>query len=95
MLIRPARVSFVLWGFAVLPFVICYELQRKGHVTVQIFNLIGEAVMTLVDEEKDAGFHSVVWRGTDARNREVVSGVYFYQLRTRDFVQVKKMILLQ
>jgi hypothetical protein len=63
---------------------------RDGLVTLKIFDVLGKEVATLVNEVKSAGNYSVKF---DASN--LSSGIYFYQLKTKDFVGTKKMILLR
>ncbi len=68
---------------------ISYQLAKSAHVTLKIFNALGQEVQTLVDEEKVAGDHQVEW------NASGPSGVYFYVLRAGDVSTTKKMILLR
>ncbi len=49
----------------------------------------------LISEEKDAGSYSVTWDGTDKFGNKVSTATYFYQLKTDNFSQAKKMILLK
>jgi len=65
------------------------------HVTLQVFNLLGQLVKTLVDEQLPAGQHSVVWDGTDKYGDHAASGIYLYRLRVGDDSQAKKMMLLK
>lgn len=67
-----------------------YALPDAGPVKIEIYDLLGRMVETLVDEEKQAGRHQVVW---DASGYS--SGVYFYRIETGDFTDTKKMILLR
>jgi flagellar hook assembly protein FlgD len=65
-------------------------------VTLRVFNLRGEEVVTLMsDEEQKAGYHVAVWDGRDQRNLTVASGVYLYQLRTSRYSMVRKMLLVK
>jgi flagellar hook assembly protein FlgD len=48
-----------------------------------------------VDEPQSAGNYEVIWDGKDENGKEVASGIYFYQLKTKDFTATKKMILLR
>ncbi len=52
------------------------------RTTLKIYNILGQLVRTLVDEEKLPGRYEVVWDGKDDRGKEVTSGVYFYRLET-------------
>jgi flagellar hook assembly protein FlgD len=57
--------------------------------------LKGQKVKTLIAESLPAGYHSVIWNGTDERNKPVASGIYFYKLKTKDYSKVRKMLLLK
>ncbi|MDZ7343551.1 MAG: T9SS type A sorting domain-containing protein, partial [candidate division KSB1 bacterium] len=72
-----------------------YEVARSGNVTIEIFNLLGQKVKTLVDKMQPAGAYTIQWGGTDERGILVPSGVYFYRMESADFVKVRKMLLLQ
>ncbi len=67
-----------------------YGIPVKGNVSLKIFNLLGKEIATLVNEEKNAGTHSVKF---DAAN--LPSGIYFSQLRVGNFTETRKMILLK
>jgi hypothetical protein len=65
------------------------------HTTLKIYNIKGQLVKTLVDEEKLPGDYNVIWDGKDNSGREVSSGIYFYQLKTKDYTDIKKMVLVR
>ena len=66
------------------------------HVSLKVYDVLGRVIATLVNEEKEAGTHQVVFNTQPTTNNpHLTSGVYFYQLRKGDFVQTKKMILLR
>ncbi len=67
-----------------------YELPRRSRVMLRIFNLLGQVVATLVDEEKTAGRYEWFW---DARN--LASGLYFYRLQAGEFAETKKLVLVK
>jgi len=75
--------------------VIAYQLPQTADVTVEVYNIAGKLVRTLVDEEQDAGFRSVVWDGTNDEGMGVASGVYMYRLQAGDEVAQKRMVLLK
>jgi flagellar hook assembly protein FlgD len=64
-------------------------------VKLQIINILGQEVCILVDEERPAGLNEATWKGKDKHDRLATSGVYFYKLETKDFVQMNKMILVR
>ena len=66
-----------------------YELPKAARVTIKIFNTLGQEIVELVNERKDAGYHQVTW------NANVPSGIYFYRLQAGVFVETKKAILLK
>ena len=72
-----------------------YSLAESGAVRLQIFNIRGQLVKSIVDEFQDAGFYAVEWHGTDIRGLEVASGIYFYRLETSAGRDVRRMVLLK
>jgi hypothetical protein len=72
-----------------------FVLSRSGQVKIEIFNILGEKVKTLMDQHLKAGRQLVEWDGKDESGEEVASGVYFYRLQTKDFAETKKMVLMK
>ena len=62
---------------------------------LEIYNVMGQLVNQLVNEEQAAGRYRVVWDGSDAIGRQVASGVYFYRINTTQFNAVRKLMLLK
>ncbi len=75
--------------------IIRYDLPRKAHVVLKIFNLLGQEVTTLVDETKEAGRYQIEWNGSDHYGQAVASGVYVYGMKAGDLVEHRKMVLLR
>jgi hypothetical protein len=71
------------------------SLPQAGHVTLDIYNLLGQRVITLYDGSAPAGYLELRWNGRDQAGRPVGSGVYFYRMVAGDFQQVRKMVLLK
>jgi len=67
-----------------------YELPHASRVSLKIYNTLGQEVATLVNETKAAGVYTVQF---DAGN--LASGVYFYRLQARNFVETKKLVVLR
>ena len=67
--------------------------RRKELVEASdfLFSVRGATVRTLVSGAMPAGFHAVVWDGTDDRGGVAASGIYFYQIQAGDFVKTRKM----
>jgi hypothetical protein len=101
-----AMISLKLGGYSTLPKVfalsqnypnpfnpsttIKFDLPKDSRVSLKLFNIIGQEVITLVNEEQKAGYKSVEWNASN-----VASGVYFYRIHAGDFVESKKLILLK
>jgi len=68
------------------------DISRNMHdsAVLLVYDVLGNEVATLVNEEKPAGVYKVEWNATG-----LPSGVYFYQLNTNEFVETKKMIILK
>jgi len=75
--------------------IISYSMAKEGFVELDVFNIKGQKVKTLVNGLVSAGMKEVVWNGTDQNNQPVSSGVYFYKLNTESVTSVKRMILLK
>ena len=67
-----------------------YELPKNTDVKIEVFDILGRLVVTLVDERKSAGFHSIPFNAGN-----LSSGTYFYRIKTGDFVRVKSMMLIK
>lgn len=74
---------------------ISYSLGKASHVQLTVFNVLGQKVVTLVDEHQPAGLHEVTWDGTDAHGHGVAGGIYFYRIATDDFRTTRKMLYLK
>ncbi|MFQ5641294.1 MAG: T9SS type A sorting domain-containing protein [bacterium] len=72
-----------------------YRLPKSTQVMLRIYNIRGQQVRILVDEEKPAGMFKANWSGKDAFGRRVASGIYVYQIRAGEFVSSKKLILMR
>jgi hypothetical protein len=72
-----------------------YVLKRRGHVTLHIYNILGERVKTLLDQDQPIGFYQISWDGKDDKGKSVSSGLYFYRLEINGFSQAKRMLLLK
>jgi len=72
-----------------------FALPRSGYATLEIFNVVGQRIRVLVEGELSAGPHSVVWDGRESSGRVVGSGIYFYRLKSQNFSDIKRMVLLK
>ncbi|MBI9031751.1 T9SS type A sorting domain-containing protein [bacterium] len=74
---------------------ISFITKEAGDVFLDIYNIKGQKVKSLVNEFKEAGNHQVVWNGKDNNNHNVVSGIYLYKIRSGKFSSTRKMILMK
>lgn len=66
-----------------------------GRVTIQIFNVRGQLVRTLVNEKKVPGYHAALWHGENNGGQSVASGVYFVRMLAPEFRATKKLVVLK
>jgi hypothetical protein len=74
---------------------ISFDIASDTPVTLQIYNIRGQKVATLIDTYLTRGRYTASWMGVDAMGKPVSSGVYFYRLKTDDITTVRKMLLLK
>ena len=71
-----------------------YQLAASSQVRLEVFNLLGQRIATLVDGERSAGFHTATWHATDAAGRAVGAGVYIYRMTVEAESQTGRMVLI-
>jgi flagellar hook assembly protein FlgD len=74
---------------------ISYDLKEPAKVQLNVYNLKGQLVRTLVNSEQTAGRHNVVFTARDERGNKLSSGLYFYRLRAGDYIKTRKMMLME
>jgi hypothetical protein len=74
---------------------IFYTQPQAGSVSLEIFNIKGQKVRTLVNSHQASGSYQAVWNGRDDAGRQAASGIYFYKLQTPGYTTMKKMLLLK
>ena len=72
-----------------------FDVKRKGHVRLRIYNVAGQLVHTLCDDVMDAGSYSREWTGVNNAGSGVASGVYFVRMEVAGFKDVRKLVLLR
>jgi|GEM_PF-1820834 len=74
---------------------ISYAIPTASHVSLKVFNVLGEEVRTLVDADQQANTYQVTWDGRDAGGKQVASGVYFCKLQAGSFEGSTKMVFMK
>jgi hypothetical protein len=74
---------------------ISFALAAEDHVKLEIYNVKGQKIKSLIDEVKPAGNYQLIWNGDDERGNKVSSGIYFYQMISGKFTSSGKMILMK
>jgi hypothetical protein len=79
-----------------------FSIQQTSHVTIHIFNILGQRVKTLLEDLKKPGLHKIVWDGRNDVGNKIASGVYFYRMVANDptkrhdsFIAVRKMVVVK
>ena|GEM_PF-1699721 len=75
--------------------IISYDIKEEGLVQIDVYNIRGQKVRTLVNDHMTTGRYTVEWLGTDDNGRSVGSGVYFYQMKAEGFSEIKRMVLMK
>ncbi len=72
-----------------------YQVKMDSDINIEVYNIKGQKVKTLVNEYMTAGDYKITWNGTDNNNQSVSSGVYFYKMKSGKFTSTKKMVLMK
>ena len=72
-----------------------FDIPEEGNVRMDIYNITGQKVATLVNGRMQPGFHSIRWDGTNDLGKQLASGMYIYHIKAGDFRDVKKLLLVK
>ncbi|MBK7107422.1 MAG: T9SS type A sorting domain-containing protein [Ignavibacteriae bacterium] len=72
-----------------------FTVLKRSRISIKIYNINGQLVKELLNEEKNSGDYIIMWDGQNEIGTKVASGTYFYQIKAGDFTQIKKMLLLK
>ncbi|MDD2650765.1 MAG: chitobiase/beta-hexosaminidase C-terminal domain-containing protein [Candidatus Cloacimonetes bacterium] len=70
-------------------------LKKDDYININVYNIKGQFIKTLLNEFVNAGEHSIIWDGTDAQGKTLKSGIYLYKISSSSFYDFKKAILLK
>ncbi|MFC1898291.1 FG-GAP-like repeat-containing protein [Candidatus Cloacimonadota bacterium] len=72
-----------------------FSIQIDSNIELSVYNIKGQNIKTIVNNEFTKGSHSIIWNGNDDSGNSVSSGIYFYKLKSGNFEKTKKMLLLK
>ena len=72
-----------------------FSLKQQGSTEVSIYNIKGQKVKTMLDDNLNSGSHKLIWDGNNSTGKKVSSGIYFYQVEQEGKTQTKKMIVIR
>ena len=70
-----------------------FQIPIAQNVSIRIYDATGQLVKTLINAQKEAGIHNVIWDGLDENNRPVANGVYFYRLQGKTDDITRKLVI--
>ena len=72
-----------------------YDLPKDDFVNITVYDMLGNVVSNLVNQNQNSGYKSIQWNATNSFGKPVSAGVYLYQIRAGEFIQTKKMVVLK
>lgn len=72
-----------------------YAIPEAEFIQLEIYNILGQKIRTLVNEFQPAGYYQITWNGRDDANSVLPSGIYFYKLKSEHFKKTRRLILLK
>lgn len=75
--------------------IIEYQLPQSSKVKIVVYNILGNEINKLVEEQKEAGIYTISWDGRNGTGFHVNGGIYYYQIQTNQHAQTNKMLLLK
>ena len=72
-----------------------FTLKKNAQVKINVYNMLGQKVKTLVNRKMTAGSHIVAWDGQDNNGNKMASGIYYYRLESGSFNKARKMVMLK
>lgn len=79
----------------VSPTILTFTLPAESHVRLTVYNLLGQEVVILLDEQRSRGTHRVAWDGTDAKGDRVPAGAYWYKLEGAERNALRRLRVLR
>jgi hypothetical protein len=74
---------------------LAFHMSKQGHIRLDVYDVTGKKLMTLVDGCQARGDHRITWNGKDSQGRKLAAGIYFLTLTAADVTETRKMVLVQ
>ena len=74
---------------------IAFGLPQAGQVKIEVYNIAGQRVKTLVNGSLGAGYHQIIWNGRNDAGQRVANGVYMYRMNSGSFTATKKLLMVK
>ena len=74
---------------------IAFSIAEPGATSIIVYNVLGQRVRSLIDNNLPGGFHEVTWDGRDEHGRDVASGIYLYRIQSGAFVESKRLAIIR
>ena len=68
---------------------------QQTHVNITIYDMLGRKVRTILNQQQDPGYKSLIWNATNDYGKPVSAGIYLNQIQACEYIQTKKMVLLK
>ncbi|HIN25813.1 MAG TPA: T9SS type A sorting domain-containing protein [Candidatus Marinimicrobia bacterium] len=72
-----------------------YDLPDQTHVNITVYDMLGRKVRTILNQQQDPGYKSLIWDATNDYGKPVSAGMYLYQIQAGEYISTKKMVLLK
>ena len=72
-----------------------YDLPEQTHVNITVYDMLGRKVRTILNQQQDPGYKSLIWDATNDYGKPVSAGIYLYQIQAGEYISTKKMVLLK
>jgi hypothetical protein len=72
-----------------------YEVPSESHVQINIYDILGRQINTIINENQSTGSHSILWQAIDEKGERLSDGVYFYQIIAGEYKRTMKMVILK
>ena len=72
-----------------------YTIPKNSLVSINIYDMLGRQVKTLINQTQDAGYRSVIWDATNDYGKPVSAGIYLYQIQAGEYMQTQQMVYLK